>query len=333
MTSVEPVAITKAEPLLETVTGSEYEKKFRVPWKEVQKAIDQGYIIPGWSLADYVNASVKGNPNDVFARHGIVKLGYENVNIWGMQGATKSNLMWQLLNVLYQDWSTSFDRMVVTLPDLLSNYALVKGVNRRLPGLGVDDFTSLVPKQLWFVDKDLHILLQQFLAVLRTKIGTIATTTPNIEFTWESLGEVVTIEIIIYPNQTYKAERYCWDVDPEHPLKARFTKIVIENARYDPLAIPRDWWNKYQVKREGMADSVFDKLVTHWSKSDSRDLDVQKKMKRRLFKEMVGPGKSRTIEELRARGVKGNTEKIYQILGVLEEMFDANPKNKEGETP
>lgn len=304
------------------MSHAEYETKFRVPWKEVQRAIDQGYIVPGWSLADYIHASVKGNPNDVFAKHGIVKLGYENVNIWGMQGATKSNVMWQLLNILYQDWQTSFDRMVVTLPDLMENYNLVRGVNRRLPGVGIDDFTSLVPKQLWFVDKDLHILLQQFLAVLRTKIGTIATTTPNIEFTWESLGEVVTIELIVYPNQTYKAERYCWDVDAEHPLKARFNKIVIENAQYDPLAIPIDWWRKYQAKREGMADDVFTKLVKHWSGSDGRDKVLAKRQGHKVFKDMLGIGKNRTIDELRAKGWKGNTEKMYQALGVFEELFN-----------
>lgn len=317
----ETQTVEDVKPLLKDADGDAYEKKFKVPWREVQRAIDQGYIIPEWGLADYVRATVKGDPNDAFAKKGLKKLGYQNINTWGVQGATKSNFDWQLLNVLYQDWETSFSRIVVNLDDLIRCYNLVRGLHLRLPGLVIDDFTTLVPKQLWFVDKDLHILLQQFLAVMRTKIGTVITNCPNIEFTWESLGEVVTIEVIVYPNGWYKAERYCWDVDPEHPLKARFSKVVIEYAKYNPLAIPLNWWKQYQEKREGMADTVFGRLVDHWSGGNEQKQEDIRKQAHKMFKEIIGVGKSRTIDAMRAKGFKGNTEKTYDTLRILEEVW------------
>ena len=315
-----------------------YAKKFHIPWKNVRDAVEQGYIYPGWKFIDYMRATDKGNPNlglhcgtcsrniydrEVFDKHisetnhtPKVRKPFEYVDVWGVQGASKSAFCFQVLAMLYQDWQTAVDRMILEKDMLIAAYEEVPEPEQRIPAGVLDDLNTIISKQEWFVDKDFYILFHRFLNTIRTKFGTILSTLPNVEFTPEMLSSIITFECILYPNSKYKVERYCWDIHPWEPAKAKFTKIVVEYSGFDIYRTPEQWWNKYQQKRMQVANELFTKMKDYMV-NGGKQADLKKKVLSSLEKEDI------PINELtkagRQFGIKGDQENFVKYAKWLKE--------------
>lgn len=285
----------------------EYYNKWSVPWKNVQDAIDQGYVYPGWKLKDYLMATDKGNPNlpknpycscgakfqkeELFEAHLKANLDhirrprkpFEYVDTWGVQGASKSAFIIRKLYELYGNYDTVIDRMLLEKDMVIAAYEEVPEPEQRIPAACMDDLNTIISKQEWFIDKEFYILFHKFLNTIRTKFGTVFSTLPNVEFTPDMLGDVITFEVIIYPNSTYKVERYCWDIHPWEPVKAKFTKIVVETGVFDIYQTPPDVWAKYQRKRFEVANRLFiqmkDYMASGGKKGQEKNELVRKGLK------------------------------------------------------
>lgn len=285
-----------------------YKRRWNVPWKTVQDAIDQGYVYPGWKLIDYLMATDKGNPNlpknpycscglkflkeDLFEQHlkaspthiRKARKPFEYVDVWGVQGASKSAFVLRKLYELYGDYDIVLERMLLERDMLIDAYKEVPEPDQRIPAACLDDLNTIISKQEWFVDKDFYIIFHRFLNTIRTKFGTVFSTLPNVEFTPEMLGDVMTFEVIIYPNSTYKVERYCWDIHAYEPVKAKFTKIVVETGLFDIYQTPPEVWYKYQQKRIEVANKLFTEMNDYMQNGGKRG-EMKKKVVKSLERE------------------------------------------------
>ncbi|MCX8203511.1 MAG: hypothetical protein N3H32_04255, partial [Nitrososphaeria archaeon] len=172
---------------------------YREALPQIVKAAHQfGYIRYGWNLYDYLIAAVRGDPNSVQP-----KAGFEDVIIWGKQGTGKSNLAMQLMFILYQDWDWVLKRVILRPQEVLELYRETKAMSGRIPIIALDDITTIFPKQLWFVSKDLYIALQQFIATVRMRFCNIMVSTPLPQNVVTTLKENASFEVVVYPTTSF----------------------------------------------------------------------------------------------------------------------------------
>ena len=233
---------------------------------EVRKAINHGYILVGeesFNLIDYIVATFAGLSTDEFKR-----TRFHMINIWGEQGAMKTNLAVQLIalaagcyeaGISEEEWRRRWawvrEMCIVSREDLIRvGRTIEAGGTSRFPVILIDDINSILGRQLAWEDRDLYRLAFNVWGMIRRVCGTILTTEPNIEIIMEVLKEIMTFEVIVYPGSkgspsipSYKAERMCHDIHPYFRAVDKITKIIVEeDVPFDPLSVPTWWWETYQ---------------------------------------------------------------------------------------
>ena len=133
------------------------------------------------------------------------------------------------------------------------------------------------------------------------------------------LGDVITFDVIIYPNSTYKVERYCWDIHPWEPVKAKFTKIVVETGLFDIYQTPPEVWSRYQAKRFEVANRLFTEMKDYMQ-NGGRKGEEKKELIRRGLKET-------TIEDVvkawRDMGIKIGSDDARKLVKKHREILEA----------
>ncbi|MEN3051962.1 MAG: hypothetical protein ABC596_09160 [Candidatus Methanosuratincola petrocarbonis] len=229
----------------------------------VRAAHQFGYIKLGWNLYDYLIAAVRGIEGDPMP-----KAGFEDVIIWGKQGTGKSNLAMQLMFILYQDWDWVLKRVILTPQEVLSLYKETKAMTGRIPIVELDDITTIFPKQLWFMSKDMYIALQQFIATVRMRFCNILVSTPLPQNVVSSLKENASFEVVVYPATSYMVERYAWLTDLKRPCVATLKKIYTEYSTFDIFNVPGDVWKEYEDKRWEVTEGIVRKMEENLKKME-----------------------------------------------------------------
>jgi hypothetical protein len=305
------------DPALVEAARKTVEEKLQVPWKEVQQQINHGYILPGYNLIDYIRSTWAGLPTDPVNPIDATKprLRFHAVNIWGEAGASKTNLAVQLMGLVYGAYDPNPERAkvgweyvqrmcIVNTQDLIDAYSMIQKANERLRLILIDDVNTIIPRQLWFEDKQLYMKLYKMLGMIRRKVGTFMTTEPNIEFLQDALGGICTFEVIVYPNSTYQVQRYCADIDPWHALKARVVKICVEYSSYSIYDVPPEFWRVYQARTNEEGNKTFMDVVEHLKGGGKRAEEMKKEASRFVARTMREVNVDSFIQRKRAEGLR-----------------------------
>jgi hypothetical protein len=264
---------------------SEEEKKvpgiLEVKSALVAQAINHGYILVGeedFNLIDYIVATFQGLSTDEFKRTRFLL-----VNIWGEQGAMKTNLAVQLIawaagcyeeGISREEWRKRWawvrEMCIVSRQDLIRvGRRIQAGDTARFPVILLDDVNSILGRQLAWEDRDLYRLSFTVWGMIRRVVGTVITTEPNIEMIMEVLKEIMNFEVIVYPGSkgnpsipSYKAERMCHDIHPFFRATDKTSKIIVEeDVPFDPLSVPTWWWETYQPATSTEGRESFGKML------------------------------------------------------------------------
>jgi hypothetical protein len=284
----------------------------------VRLAMDLGYVIKEWGFVDYLRAAIFGNPSD-----SVKRVGFENVVVWGKQGTGKSNLALQLAYAIYQDWDVALKRLILTPQEVVQLYRETRREGKRIPLVVLDDITTIFPKQLWFVNRELFTLLQQFIATVRERFSVIISTTPLIQNLVSSLADNITFEVAVFPAGSYLVERYAWLPEPEKPISS-LHKIVVEYALFNLGDVPSDVWDEYEERRWQITDTIVEKIE---SKLDSSNrTNISKEILSKIL-----PTETEVIEKFRGSGYKIEQNKAALLISfhrkLIEEKVAALAKN------
>ncbi|MEM1753712.1 MAG: hypothetical protein QXW21_05495 [Candidatus Methanomethylicaceae archaeon] len=255
-----------------------------------------GYIIEGWHIEDYIDYAI-GN------------MGFESIVIWGPMGTLKSNFAMQLAYHVYNDWDLVLERIILTPEELIKLYSEVaEQKNKRIPLIILDDITTIFPKQLWFINKQLFSKLQQLTSVVRTQISCIIVTTPLPERVISPLAEIMKNEITTYPNKSLIINRYMW-LPSKQPMKSRFKKVAIEERRINMYDVPTEVFMKYDEKRRIVAREILEETE-----------EAQRGGKKGGSSKILEMSTEKILEKIREKGIKIRNERAREIINAIKEI-------------
>lgn len=260
---------------------------------------EKGYIIEGWHIEDYIDYAVRQEK------------GFESIVIWGPMGTLKSNFAMQLAYHVYNDWDLVLNSVLLSTEDAYSFFKEIIEKGTRHPLVILDDITSIFPKQLWFINKQLFIRLQQLTSVIRFQFGCIIVTTPIPERVIAPLSEVIKNEITTYPNSSLKIDRYMW-LPSKHPLKSNFKKIAIETRKIDMYDVPTSVFMKYNERRRNVAKKILEQTKGAQKKEGGVISEGASEILEMPINEI--------LEKIRAKGIKIDTGKAHKIINALREI-------------
>ena len=229
-------------------------------------AEQQGYIRKGWNLQQYMMAAIKGDPNDKTKR-----AGFNNIHIWGDMGSGKSNLELQYGKLIFGSWEGALSHFILNLTDIVTIYDELKaleakqrekdpGFMAKIPLVIADDLNTIFSKELWFEDRELYIQTRKVFNLIRPKCSNWMSSTPTMEDLSSIFSEKLNFEVLVFPNQTYMAERYCRFVDKFSPTSSYFKKVMIEFSKYELADVPSWVYEEYGKRRHAQIDIEFDKF-------------------------------------------------------------------------
>lgn len=222
-----------------------------------------GYIQKGWSMMSYLrNTVIPARHEDEF-KQGRYKEGFENVITWGRQGTKKSNLNRQMMFAMLGDWRTVLDYMLMTKEQLYKIYHMTTNEGIRVPYVTIDDITTTIPKQLFFVGMQEFIRFQQFVATIRLRIGVVGSNTPLPENVISVLKDNVSMEVIVFPTTptpSYMTERYCWFPHEFRACASYLRKVMVEYKTWDYRAEPYEIFHEYNERRWKITEEIVKKL-------------------------------------------------------------------------
>lgn len=325
---------------------SEDEKKddgiLQVASYEVAKAINHGYILVGdeaFNLIDYIVATFAGLSTDEFKRTRFLL-----VNIWGEQGAMKTNLAVQLIanaagcyeigiskEERVRRWRWVREMCIVNREDLIRvGRKIEAGEDARFPVILLDDVNSILGRQLAWEDRDLYRLSFTCWGMIRRVAGCVITTEPNIEVIMEVLKEMMNFEVIVYPGSkgnpsvpSYKAERMCHDIHPYFRATDKASKIIVEeDVAFDPLSVPEWWWAGYQPDTSKEGRKTFGKMLDRMEELEGELLKGGKDGMKQIAKTAArSPYTDDTLGTiLREEGLEMSQAKLNKVNKRLKEV-------------
>jgi hypothetical protein len=314
----------------------------------VAEAVKHGYILKDYNLIDYIETTWQGLSTD--PPHPVdpakKRTRFHLINVWGEQGASKTSFVAQLAGLAYgayEDRLTIEERraiwrfvqqiVIVNRTDLRRVAEMVKNPNQRFKLIILDDINSIIPRQLAWMDRDLYQETFTLLGMIRRKAGCIVTTEPNIEMLIEAFKEVMSIEVIVYPNSSYKVERMCHDIHPYYRAQDKLTKIIVEDpdhgAIFNPYDTPTEWWDEYQARTNDQGQEAWDKTIARIAKLEESAADKDKE-ERESAEKAIKRGSTREIaEKYRAAGGKMNQHDIEKIVHLVKAEQMSKLKNPE----
>ncbi len=330
--------------------GAEEEGSLQLASWQLAEAIKRGYVIPGFNLVDYVRSTWQGLSTDAKnpIRPDRPRTRFHLVNIWGEQGSAKTSFAAQLLGLAYgaydEDkteeekvaaWEFCEKVTVVNRQDLITVAELVSEPNQRLKVMLLDDLNSIIPRQLAWEDRELYRYSFQLLGMIRRKTGVVLTTEPNIEMVIEAFKEVMTFEVILYPNATYKVERMCHDIHPYYRAQDKLTKIIIDDpdhgATFDPYDTPSWWWERYQDRTNVEGHCAWRKVIDRMSEMEDEAANKGgKEVLDAQVKAIRGGNGDAAIRKFRDAGFKGRQNELEQLVKLVKEEQLARLKAGDG---
>ena len=275
----------------------------------INLAMELGYISSGWGFVDYLRAAIFGDPSDA-----VKKTGFENVVVWGKQGTGKSNLALQFSYAVYGDWDVALKRLILTPKEMVDLYRETRSKGKRIPLVILDDITTIFPKQLWFINRELYTLLQQFVATVRERFSVIVTTTPLVQNLISSLADNITFEVAVFPSSQYLVERYAWLPDPDKPFSV-LRKIVVERAPFQLHDVPSDVWDEYEERRWQITDTIVEKIEAKLDSSNRANISKEILSK-------ILPTETEVIEKFRGSGYKIEQNKAALLISFHRKLIE-----------
>jgi len=220
-------------------------------------AVELGYIVPEWSLEDYIRDAIRN-------------YGWESIVIWGPKGSGKSNLMLQIGYMVYQDWDLVLQHVIFEPSDFIR----ITKEGGRIPWLGWDDIGVHLPRTLYFTDRKLWSAFKRNWDAFRTNLSVFTFTIPVKTNVASFLLDDATGEIFIGKRvggsmiQVYEFQRWMWTIDYGAHDKANFQMIQVEKAPlpYTPEqsralnsklpGVPKEVFKKYWEKRVELAEKA-----------------------------------------------------------------------------
>lgn len=225
--------------------------------KILQLAMTFGYVIPEYTMRDYVNYAIE-SPS-----------GSETIDIWGKQGSMKSNRTLQIAHWVYDDWDTAIEEMVL-MPDArgFSGYenrgflqkmqSIKKG--KCVPLVSWDDLTVNMPSSTFKTDIKVYGAIDSAWAAIRTKIKVVVLNNPLIDRIGKNVKDNVTIEVMIGPNQVELIERWFRLIGLKHPDSNFFKAQVEPLHKFDWRNVPTSVFRQYHSLRLEIADFAVHRL-------------------------------------------------------------------------
>jgi hypothetical protein len=244
-------------------------------------AQELGYIVPNWHIEDYLRDSID-------------HMGWESIAFNGPKGGAKSNLLLQLMYIIFKNWE-DVKRLLMFSP--INFLEITSEPNTTLPLITGDDISVWLPRSLYFTDRTLWSAFKQNWDSFRTIVYAFLCSAPLKEHIASFITDDLTGEVFIGRRvkgamaMQYDFQRFVWSVDFESPTKTAFAKVRVEKSWF-PLrpedkvllpqlikksnptwtdeqieleikrfpGVPDDVWNWYQKNRYELADSARDKL-------------------------------------------------------------------------
>jgi len=225
-------------------------QRYSEPYQtKLERAIELGYVVQGWTLEDYIRDSIE-------------HYGWESIVIWGPKGSGKSNFLLQIGYMVYQDWNKVLNHIVFSPMDFIR---ITKDPGR-IPWLGWDDIAAYLPRSLYFTNRALWSAFKQNWDTFRTKLNSFVCTSPLkskiASFILEDLsGEIFMNRRVGEGLSTiYDFQRWMWSLDFTNPLKENFDII-----RVDKQALPftPEVSANYKTRLPGVPTEVF---KTYWER-------------------------------------------------------------------
>ena len=220
----------------------------------VDRAIELGYIIPGYSIEDYIYNAVE-------------EYGFLSILIIGPVGSGKSNLALQLAYAGYKDWDVVLERLVFKREEfleLLSKY-------KRIPLVIWDDIGAYLPSTLYFTDRKAWEQMRKIWETIRTKLNVFIATAPKRGDVVSFIGDKSDMLIIMHHRKGFvgSCEVQRRVVLQDYSRDKEFTRLIlVENLEF-PLkpsikakdshrfpGIPQDVWEKYWNKRVMLSEEA-----------------------------------------------------------------------------
>lgn len=242
----------------------------RVPYW-IEKAEKFGYVFKGWTMMNYLKNTHIPAPGEYEYEKGIPKEGFENIITWGRQGTRKSNLNRQMMfgflkggedegRQSQEIWRNVLDYLLMTKQQIYDIYHMTTDEQIKVPYVTLDDITTTIPKQLFFVGMQEFIRFQQFIATIRMRIGVVGSNSPLPQNVISVLRDNISMEVICFPIGSYMTERYCWFPDEYKPAAAYLKKVLIEYRTWDFLAEPEWVYKEYKKRRWVITEEIVKKL-------------------------------------------------------------------------
>ena len=260
----------RAPESLETLNETYGVQTRRVPFW-IAKAEQFGYVHRGWTMIDYLKNTHIPAVGEYEYSVGAPKEGFENLITWGRQGTRKSNLNRQMMfgfmrgeedapNKAEEIWRSVLDYFLMTKKQIYEIYHMTTDEQIKVPYVTIDDITTTIPKQLFFVGMQEFIRFQQFIATIRMRIGIVGSNSPLPQNVISVLRDNISMEVICFPAGTYMTERYCWFPDEFKPAAAYLKKVMVEYRSWDFLSEPEWVYKEYKQRRWEITEEIVKKL-------------------------------------------------------------------------
>jgi hypothetical protein len=154
------------------------------------------------------------------------------------------------------DWQDVLDYFLMTKEQIYKIYEMTTEEQIKVPYVTLDDITTTIPKQLFFVGMKEFIRFQQFIATIRMRIGIVGSNSPLPQNVISVLRDNISMEVICFPAGTYMTERYCWFPDEFKPATAYLKKVLVEYRSWDFLAEPQWVYEQYQKRRWVITEEI-----------------------------------------------------------------------------
>ena len=245
----------------------------------VDRAIELGYIIPGYRIEDYVYKAVE-------------EYGFLSIMIIGPVGSGKSNLALQLAYYAYRDWNVALSRLVMSRREFLE--LLNKG--KRIPLIIGDDIGAWLPRTLYFTDRKAWEYMRKIWEMVRTNVNVFIATAPTREDVVSFIADKSDMLIIMHKRLGYvgrcEVQRRVFLQDYERDKEFR-RLVLIEELEF-PLkpgikardadrfpGIPEHIWEKYWKRRVSKANTASKEALEYELKGSGEEV-VVKKMEPRI---------------------------------------------------
>ncbi len=261
-------------------------KKGTLPSWRLRNAEKYGVFHPGWSVIDYIRASIDSR-------------GWENLAIWGKKGGGKSNRLLWLAYQVYKDWDIALEHIVFT-PDELTKW-FEKALKMReegrpdesyrdksdkiiettrIPLIGFDDMNAQLPRSLYSTNRRAWEGLARAWEVNRALMSVFVSSSPSKATIASFIINDITMDLHVYARYqkgTYNAyadlskwrsayDARIWFLDvsvKDVRTEVKLPILIEENVEFRIDEVPLWIWQKYEARKL----EIIEASVKQWNEA------------------------------------------------------------------